>query len=288
MTLDGFLEHFFTLVQQGIKAFNQHVREPFIQHLPDFETEVNTELPSNAKRSLNAAVIIAWISIVLHVLNYNLTAQLAYYCGARRIWRPLATVLVYLYALYLIVSALVRDHYIDIVINLDRGSLGTELIEPLVDLIYEIIFLTRLINHLPISSTVLISYIMHILYQMGLILVFLGVLLNLWTLWALGIKGMYNGDSFGFLMDNVVTNGPFVLFKDPQYVGTSIFFIGYGLINQSLQGIILGIWIYIIFNLSAKFIEGPHLRKLYFNKNKNNNKNKNHNKNNSSYRKTLN
>jgi Phospholipid methyltransferase len=36
-----------------------------------------------------------------------------------------------------------------------------------------------------------------------------GVLLNLWTLQALGIKGMYNGDSFGHLMDAPVVNGPF-------------------------------------------------------------------------------
>ena len=31
-----------------------------------------------------------------------------------------------------------------------------------------------------------------------------GVLLNLWTLQALGIKGMYNGDSFGHLMKEPV------------------------------------------------------------------------------------
>ncbi len=36
---------------------------------------------------------------------------------------------------------------------------------------------------------------------------------------ALGLKGMYNGDSFGYLMDARVTSGPYKYFTDPQYVG---------------------------------------------------------------------
>ena len=63
-----------------------------------------------------------------------------------------------------------------------------------------------------------------------------GIGLNLWTLQALGIKGMYNGDSFGWLMDAPVTNGPFAYFNDPQYVGTTAAILSSGVYYQSLHG----------------------------------------------------
>ena len=81
-----------------------------------------------------------------------------------------------------------------------------------------------------------------------------GILLNIWTLQALGIKGMtsccsarhgipadcwpgmYNGDSFGWLMDAPVTGGPYTFFNDPQYVGTTAAMLGSAVYYNSLNG----------------------------------------------------
>ncbi|KAF9162220.1 hypothetical protein DFQ26_003759, partial [Actinomortierella ambigua] len=91
----------------------------------------------------------------------------------------------------------------------------------------------------------------------------LGFLLNLWTLKALGIKGMYNGDSFGHLMEAPVTDGPYVYFQDPQYVGTSMAMLGTAIYYQSLTGYVLAIDMYIVFWVSVLFFEGPHMNRIY-------------------------
>eukprot|EP01132_Coremiostelium_polycephalum_P008404 gene8404-10321_t len=93
-----------------------------------------------------------------------------------------------------------------------------------------------------------------------------GILLNLWTLYALGIKGMYNGDSFGHLMDSPVTGGPYQYFNDPQYVGTTIACLGAAIRHQSLNGLICTLAVYLVFLISVKYVEGPHLKRIYDNR----------------------
>jgi methylene-fatty-acyl-phospholipid synthase len=108
-----------------------------------------------------------------------------------------------------------------------------------------------------------------------------GFLLNLWTLKALGIKGMYNGDSFGFLFDAPVTNGPYVYFNDPQYVGTTAACIGSAIYYRSHTGLctespcvsltilsVLAAFMGVVFYISVTFVEGPHMAKIYSNKKK--------------------
>lgn len=92
-------------------------------------------------------------------------------------------------------------------------------------------------------------------HLLGATLFILGILLNLWTLHALGIKGMYNGDSFGWLMDAPVTTGPYIFFNDPQYVGTTAAMFGSALYYQSLSGVLLTAWMGVVFYVSVKFIE---------------------------------
>ncbi len=47
---------------------------------------------------------------------------------------------------------------------------------------------------------------------------------------------MYNGDSFGYLFDAPVTDGPYQYFNDPQYVGTTVAFIGSAIYYRSILG----------------------------------------------------
>ncbi|KAJ3003795.1 hypothetical protein HKX48_001556 [Thoreauomyces humboldtii] len=177
---------------------------------------------------------VAAIAIVAHVANYNATAQLEHYTRiftkARLIFRSPA---VYLYAVYLIVSALVRDHYVMRAIEGD------------------------------VNSYVLFTYDMA--HLIGNALIGSGIALNIWTLKALGVKGMYNGDSFGHLMSAPVTDGPYTFFSDPQYVGTTLALLGYAVKFQSVTGYALTAVLYATFWISAKFIETPHMLELYKN-----------------------
>eukprot|EP01027_Heterolobosea_sp_BB2_P009337 GEZU01013773.1.p2 GENE.GEZU01013773.1~~GEZU01013773.1.p2 ORF type:complete len:104 (+),score=31.71 GEZU01013773.1:27-314(+) len=81
-------------------------------------------------------------------------------------------------------------------------------------------------------------------------------------------KGMYNGDSFGWIMDAPVTTGPYVYFNDPQYVGTTLALLGYAVQYQSLVGYVLTVCMGVVFWISVKFVEGPHMHRIYSNKKK--------------------
>ena len=181
--------------------------------------------------SMNKEFISAAMAIVLHVLNYNFTARIEH--STRIFTKILGKNAVYYYAVYLVVSALVRDHFINLALAANSNSFS-------------------LLNEL---DSVL-----------GAMLVAIGIGLNLWTLWALGIKGMYNGDSFGFLMDAPVTTGPYVYFSDPQYFGTTIALLGSSIYYQSLNGLYLTVILYVVFVLSVKLLEEPHMRRLYSHK----------------------
>ncbi|GAM26998.1 hypothetical protein SAMD00019534_101730, partial [Acytostelium subglobosum LB1] len=182
---------------------------------------------------MDMSLIIALVSIVVHVANYNFTAQLEY--NTRIFTKAIGKYTIYYYAVYLILSALIRDHFIDTAIQNDKYQIE----------LFPDEFATLLGNSCFIF----------------------GILLNLWTLHALGIKGMYNGDSFGHVMDAPVQSGVYQLFNDPQYVGTTISCIGYAIRYQSLNGFICTALMGLVFYISVKYVEGPHMNRIYSNKN---------------------
>jgi len=61
-----------------------------------------------------------------------------------------------------------------------------------------------------------------------------------------------------------VTTGPFTYLSDPQYLGTSLIWFGNAVSAWSLQGMILGVIMYITFYISAVYVEGPHMVSLCF------------------------
>ncbi|KAG0049405.1 hypothetical protein BGZ83_005784 [Gryganskiella cystojenkinii] len=177
---------------------------------------------------------VAILSMILHVVNYNVTARFEY--NTHKFTKMIGKNAIYYYAVYLVLSALVRDHFIHLAVAPDAGSL----------VIFPVAFATV------IGATCFVS----------------GALLNLWTLKSLGIKGMYNGDSFGFLFDAPVTDGPYKYMGDPQYVGTTLSLIGTAIYYQSMIGYILAADMYIIFWISVLFFEGPHMNRIYSEKKK--------------------
>ncbi|KAG0290261.1 hypothetical protein BGZ98_003540, partial [Dissophora globulifera] len=173
-------------------------------------------------------------AMALHVANYNITARYEY--NTHKFTQLIGKNAIYCYAVYLILSALVRDHFIHLAVAPDAGSF--------------VVFPAAIATAVGATCFVL------------------GALLNLWTLKSLGIKGMYNGDSFGFLFDAPVQDGPYKYFSDPQYVGTTLSLVGTAIYYQSIIGYILAVDMYIIFWISVMFFEGPHMRRIYAHKTK--------------------
>ncbi|KAM9987733.1 hypothetical protein ACTFIZ_003087 [Dictyostelium cf. discoideum] len=184
------------------------------------------------EKGLSSDLIIAFVAIVLHVVNYNVTAQFEY--KTRYFTKLFGKNTIYYYAVFLIISALIRDHFINVAVLSDKDSI--------------ILFPTEIANMIGDSCFIF------------------GILLNIWTLKALGIKGMYNGDSFGYIMDSPVTGGPYQFFSDPQYVGTTIAALGVAIRNQSIYGFLCTILVGIVFYISATFVETPHLKNIYSNR----------------------
>eukprot|EP01094_Clydonella_sp_ATCC50884_P004086 TRINITY_DN13168_c0_g1_i2.p2 TRINITY_DN13168_c0_g1~~TRINITY_DN13168_c0_g1_i2.p2 ORF type:complete len:211 (+),score=69.74 TRINITY_DN13168_c0_g1_i2:79-633(+) len=179
---------------------------------------------------LATPTLVAAAGIVAHVVHYNASAQLEH--RTRIYTKVLGKNAVYMYALLLVVCALARDHFINAALTADAGT-GFELFSPTIT---------------DIAAYALFGF---------------GIALNMWTLQALGIKGMYNGDSFGFLMDAPVTGGPFAIFNDPQYVGTTMAMLSSALWYRSLDGYLLTALMGSVFYVSVHFIEGPHMARIY-------------------------
>eukprot|EP01096_Ripella_sp_DP13-Kostka_P003122 TRINITY_DN1447_c0_g1_i1.p2 TRINITY_DN1447_c0_g1~~TRINITY_DN1447_c0_g1_i1.p2 ORF type:complete len:192 (+),score=66.34 TRINITY_DN1447_c0_g1_i1:33-578(+) len=174
-------------------------------------------------------LVIATLGIVLHVVHYNASARIEH--KTRIYTKVLGKNAIYYYGVLLIVSALFRDFLIEKALETDKNS-------------FEL---------LPGPVALWISIALFVF----------GFGLNLWTLKALGFKGMYNGDSFGFLMDAPVTGGPYKYFNDPQYVGTTIAMLGSAVYAQSLHGYLLTVVMGLVFYVSVVFFEGPHLTRIY-------------------------
>ncbi|KAI9094996.1 phospholipid methyltransferase-domain-containing protein [Phlyctochytrium arcticum] len=215
----------------------RHLAAPVLVPAFEYAEKFESALPRFTGTPI---LYVAMAAIALHVANYNITAFLEHHTRIlTKIFRGLA---IYLYAGYLVLSALVRDHYLMEAIESDTNSYAPE--------------------YLPnFKQLVLLSRPGAIFFGHSLIV--FGILLNLWTLKALGVKHMYNGIAFGYLMDAPVTTGPYRLFNDPQYVGTTAALLGYAVKHQSLHGYILTLTMAVVFYISVKALEGPFMNDIY-------------------------
>ena len=73
----------------------------------------------------------------------------------------------------------------------------------------------------------------------GYMILLLGITLVLSATYKLGIIGTFNGDAYGFLLPSIITSFPFNLFSAPMYLGSTLNFLGYAMINNSPTGIFL-------------------------------------------------
>lgn len=89
--------------------------------------------------------------------------------------------------------------------------------------------------------------------RIPVVLFLIGQLFVLSSTWALGITGTFLGDYFGILMDHRVEGFPFNVLRDPMYVGSTMCFAATALWYQSLVGLMLTLYVYIVYVIALRF-----------------------------------
>jgi len=85
------------------------------------------------------------------------------------------------------------------------------------------------------------------------VLVGLGQLFVITSTWQLGVTGTFLGDYFGILMDHRVEGFPFNVLTDPMYVGSTMSFVGASLWYESPAGILISLYVYVVYVLALRF-----------------------------------
>ncbi|KAJ1508324.1 Phosphatidyl-N-methylethanolamine N-methyltransferase [Coelomomyces lativittatus] len=89
-------------------------------------------------------------------------------------------------------------------------------------------------------------------YLGGLMMV-LGNILVLSSMWRLGVTGTYLGDYFGIYMEEKVTAFPFNVLENPMYQGSTMNFLGYALWNQSSTGLLISVYVWFTYQVAIHF-----------------------------------
>ena len=103
----------------------------------------------------------------------------------------------------------------------------------------------------------------YILMLIGILSLSLGGLLVILAFRKLGLRGMYFGDHFGFIMRKRIDSFPYNYFENPQYTGCTMMYLGYSLFCRSITGLILTISIVICYHILFRFFEKRQLKRLY-------------------------
>ena len=106
------------------------------------------------------------------------------------------------------------------------------------DFLYKYVVNTS--NFFPLIDNQYMTYI-------GYMILLIGIILVSSATYKLGLIGTFNGDAYGFLLPSIIKSFPFNLFNAPMYLGSTLNFLGYAIINKSLTGIVLTILVGIVY-----------------------------------------
>lgn len=96
----------------------------------------------------------------------------------------------------------------------------------------------------------------------GYVLIGIGQLLVCSAFYQLGITGTYLGDYFGILMSKRITSFPFSVSSNPMYLGSTMSFLGYSLLEGKFAGILISCFVNMMYSV-AIFFEDPFTTKIY-------------------------
>ena len=89
-----------------------------------------------------------------------------------------------------------------------------------------------------------------------------GLTLVFFSFYRLGMRNMYFGDHFGFLFKEKITTFPYNHFENPQYVGTTCFFLGFSLAFKSPAGVFITLVMNILYHV-LNIVEEKKLKIFY-------------------------
>lgn len=89
-----------------------------------------------------------------------------------------------------------------------------------------------------------------------------GSVLVLSSMYALGIRGTYLGDYFGFLFDEMITGFPFNVVNSPMYVGSTMCFLGRALYLGKPAGVMLSGLVWAVYKIALSY-EDPFTASIY-------------------------
>ncbi|CAG9785387.1 unnamed protein product [Diatraea saccharalis] len=100
--------------------------------------------------------------------------------------------------------------------------------------------------------------------SLGVILIVLGQILVITSMYQLGIIGTYCGDYFGILMKERVRAFPFNVCENPMYRGSTLSFLGFSLLQGKGAGLLITFFVHMVYEIALKF-EEPFTMKIYRN-----------------------
>lgn len=103
----------------------------------------------------------------------------------------------------------------------------------------------------------------YIIVMIGAMLLILGSILVAYAFRKLGLRGMYFGDHFGFIMKKRIDSFPYNYCENPQYNGCVMMYLGYSLMCRSLAGLIMTLFIVCCYQILFRFFEKKQLKRIY-------------------------
>ncbi|RKO89938.1 phospholipid methyltransferase-domain-containing protein [Blyttiomyces helicus] len=94
------------------------------------------------------------------------------------------------------------------------------------------------------------------------LLVAVGNVLVLTSMFKLGVTGTYLGDYFGILMEERVVGFPFNVLENPMYFGSTMCFFGGALWSASPAGVVLSLVVHFVYAAAIRY-EGPFTTMIY-------------------------
>ena len=139
------------------------------------------------------------------------------------------------------------------------GTHNRDLLCPGLGLVHEVWSRDHLVHQAVVAAgphPLLVAY--HtVLLPIAAVLFSVGTVLVLAAFYQLGITGTYLGDYFGILMDVRVTAFPFNTLEHPMYDGATMVFLAQSLYYSSPVGLMLTVWVFIVYRVSTSMFEGP-------------------------------
>lgn len=89
-----------------------------------------------------------------------------------------------------------------------------------------------------------------------------GLVLIAFSFYRLGLRNMYFGDHFGFLFKEKITSFPYNYFENPQYVGTTTFYLGFSIAFHSPAGVVITLLVNVLYRI-LNIVEERKLKVFY-------------------------